>query len=681
MRIYLAQLTHERNSVFQNHCFPLAVGFIGSYLKKEFGEQVDIELFKSTKDLNEAFARATPDVLMLSSYMWNYNLTLSYTEEARAQCKDLLIIVGGPHISLDPAERQRFLREHPAIDAYVLFEGERVAKEIITTFLNTKSREAVKRLAVTQSAIIAVNANEDVAKTSGDVDRFSRIGLKGSSLSLNDIPSPYLNGMFDKFFKDAEIPLIETNRGCPFTCSFCQQGGEYYTKVVHFDVERVRQEIMYIADKIDKEKIDAYVLEVADPNFGMFERDREICAAIREAQEKTGYPKYVGCSTGKNKADVIIENTSLLQLGTIQLRSAMQSLHTETLDAIKRKNIKVDAYYQIQKDMDAKGLENNTDMMLGLPLETKSSHFKGIFDLIDAGIREFSCVQTIVLPGIEMELKSYKEKYGIKTKYRFIPEGIGQYNILGKEKNVAEIEEIIVQTNTMSYEDYFECRKLHLLLMIFHNTRLLSTVYKYLEDLNIKKSEIVKRLYEYYPQNQTLKSLLEVFKQDTESELFNQLSDINFDSPNNEAVSYNKIFKHLSIVWFEHKDIILETLTTVLLDILGPENASEIDELVEIIRIGMVDPFQYLERRVIQIQSKKLQRVLSSQLEYYPSDRQLTTIRIINNLYKTPEDRINKMVYKLRPVNLMLKISLTKSEESSNSMATSMATETSEAAY
>lgn len=681
MRIYLAQLTHERNSVFQNHCFPLAVGFIGSYLKKEFGEQVDIELFKSTKDLNEAFARATPDVLMLSSYMWNYNLTLSYTEEARAQCKDLLIIVGGPHISLDPAERQRFLREHPAIDAYVLFEGERVAKEIITTFLNTKSREAVKRLAVTQSAIIVVNANEDVAKTSGDVDRFSRIGLKGSSLSLNDIPSPYLNGMFDKFFKDAEIPLIETNRGCPFTCSFCQQGGEYYTKVVHFDVERVRQEIMYIADKIDKEKIDAYVLEVADPNFGMFERDREICAAIREAQEKTGYPKYVGCSTGKNKADVIIENTSLLQLGTIQLRSAMQSLHTETLDAIKRKNIKVDAYYQIQKDMDAKGLENNTDMMLGLPLETKSSHFKGIFDLIDAGIREFSCVQTIVLPGIEMELKSYKEKYGIKTKYRFIPEGIGQYNILGKEKNVAEIEEIIVQTNTMSYEDYFECRKLHLLLMIFHNTRLLSTVYKYLEDLNIKKSEIVKRLYEYYPQNQTLKSLLEVFKQDTESELFNQLSDINFDSPNNEAVSYNKIFKHLSIVWFEHKDIILETLTTVLLDILGPENASEIDELVEIIRIGMVDPFQYLERRVIQIQSKKLQRVLSSQLEYYPSDRQLTTIRIINNLYKTPEDRINKMVYKLRPVNLMLKISLTKSEESSNSMATSMATETSEAAY
>src|SRR3989338_10367653 len=98
MRIYLAQLTHEKNGVFQNHCFPLAIGFIGSYLKREFGEKVEVELFKSTKDLNEAFARQAPDVLMFSSYMWNYNLSLAYLEEARARYNDLLIVVGGPHI-------------------------------------------------------------------------------------------------------------------------------------------------------------------------------------------------------------------------------------------------------------------------------------------------------------------------------------------------------------------------------------------------------------------------------------------------------------------------------------------------------------------------------------------------------------------------------------------------------
>ena len=672
MRIYLAQLTHEQNGVFQNHCFPLAIGYIGSYLKKEFGKEIDVELFKSTKDLNEAFARQVPDVLMFSSYMWNYNLSLAYLEEARAQYNDLLIVVGGPHISLDPEERIKFLKDHPAIDAYVLFEGEIAAKEIISEFMKTKSREGVKKLA--HPSVIVFRDDQEISPQ-GNVERTSRIGLKGSSFSLNDIPSPYLTGMFDKFFKDAEIPLIETNRGCPFTCTFCQQGGEYYTKVVHYDVSRVREEIMYIADKIHREKIDAYVLEIADPNFGMFERDHDICVAIREAQDKTGYPKYVGCSTGKNKADIIIENTSLLKLGTIQLRSAMQSLHLATLDAIKRKNIKLDAYYQIQKDMDARGLENNTDIMLGLPLETKESHFQGIFDLIDAGIREFSCVQTIVLPGIEMELKSYKEKYGIKTKYRFIPEGIGKYEILGKEKNVGELEEIIIQTNTMSYDDYFECRKLHLLLMIFHNTRLMSTVYKFLDELNIRKSDVVRYLYNN--QSKELVALLEAFKEDTRAELFDRASDVEFDWSRNEAVSYNKIFKHLSIVWFQHKDVIIDSLRKALLSILGPEHSPETEELVRVMSAAMVNPFGDVQKHVIHIQSEKLKGVLGEQLELQPSDRQLTTIRIINNLYKTPQDRINKLVYKLRPVNLMLKMNLPESDE----IVKVAASEVSEAAY
>lgn len=672
MRIYLAQLTHEQNGVFQNHCFPLAIGFVGVHLKKEFGGQVEVELFKSVKDLNDAFARQAPDVLMFSNYMWNFNLTRAYVEEARAQHKNLLIIVGGPHISLDPAERLKFLEENPAIDVYVLFEGEKAASEIIATFLKTGSREAVREMV--HPSVIAWRGDREIP-LQGNVERTSRIGLKGSSFSLDDIPSPYLTGMLDKFFKNAEIPLIETNRGCPFTCVFCQQGGEYYTKVVHFDVSRVREEIMYIADKIHREKIDAYVLEIADPNFGMFERDRDICVAIREAQDRTGYPKYVGCSTGKNKADTIIENTSLLKSGTIQLRSAMQSLHAETLDAIKRKNIKLETYYQIQKEMDARGLENNTDIMLGLPLETKESHFQGIFDLIDAGIREFSCVQTIVLPGIEMGLKSYKEKYGIKTKYRFIPEAIGKYEILGKEKNVGELEEIIIQTNAMSYDDYFECRKLHLLLMIFHNTRLMLTVYKFLDELNIKKSDVVRYLYNH--QSRELVALLEDFKEDTRAELFDRAGDVEFDWSRNEAVSYNKIFKHLSIVWFQHKDVIIGSLRKALLSVLGRGHSPEIEELIHIMSAAMVNPFGDVQKQVVAIESERLKSVLGEQLELKPSDRQLTTIRVINNLYKTPEDRINKLVYKLRPVNLMLKMNLPESDEGRKVAAT----EASEAAY
>jgi len=40
---------------------------------------------------------------------------------------------------------------------------------------------------------------------------------------LDEIPSPYLTGVLDKFFDGKLAPFIETNRGCPFTCSFAIQ--------------------------------------------------------------------------------------------------------------------------------------------------------------------------------------------------------------------------------------------------------------------------------------------------------------------------------------------------------------------------------------------------------------------------------------------------------------------------
>ena len=64
---------------------------------------------------------------------------------------------------------------------------------------------------------------------------------------LDEIPSPYLNGMLDKFFDGKLTPFLETNRGCPFTCSFCHTGADYYHKLNKFFSEkRVQDEIDYV---------------------------------------------------------------------------------------------------------------------------------------------------------------------------------------------------------------------------------------------------------------------------------------------------------------------------------------------------------------------------------------------------------------------------------------------------
>ena len=92
--------------------------------------------------------------------------------------------------------------------------------------------------------------------------------------SLDDIPSPYLTGLLDKFFDGRLSPLMQTNRGCPFQCTFCVDGNDEKQKINQFNMERVISEINYIG-KHNHNKTN--LMMIADVNFGMMPRDRKIC--------------------------------------------------------------------------------------------------------------------------------------------------------------------------------------------------------------------------------------------------------------------------------------------------------------------------------------------------------------------------------------------------------------------
>ena len=73
------------------------------------------------------------------------------------------------------------------------------------------------------------------------------------------------------FFDFPLIPMIETTRGCPFTCTFCTEGQSYWTKVRRKPRDVVENEVSYISDKMntlptEKRRTD---LLIADSNFGI----------------------------------------------------------------------------------------------------------------------------------------------------------------------------------------------------------------------------------------------------------------------------------------------------------------------------------------------------------------------------------------------------------------------------
>ena len=73
----------------------------------------------------------------------------------------------------------------------------------------------------------------------------------------------------------------------------------------------------------------------------------------------------------------------------------------------------------------------------------------------------------MILPGTELGSQETKEKYKMKTKFRVVPRCYGSYEVYGRETNVAEIEEICTSHNTLSFDDYLECRKMNLIINIF----------------------------------------------------------------------------------------------------------------------------------------------------------------------------------------------------------------------
>ena len=74
LKIYLCDLTYD-TIIFVSDTIPINIGFISSFVNRKLGDKVDIELFKYPNDLLKRVEQDPPDILGLSNYSWNSNLS------------------------------------------------------------------------------------------------------------------------------------------------------------------------------------------------------------------------------------------------------------------------------------------------------------------------------------------------------------------------------------------------------------------------------------------------------------------------------------------------------------------------------------------------------------------------------------------------------------------------------
>jgi radical SAM superfamily enzyme YgiQ (UPF0313 family) len=458
-KIYMADLTHD-GMMLSSNVFPLSIGLIASYIIKHRPNQVQVELFKYTSDLSNSIATSVPKIVAFANYSWNFSLARAYAETIKEAWPETIIIFGGPNYGLTDEELKIFWsRFGHIIDFYVAKEGEEGFLQLYDGLRELNFD--IKRFKNCRSLIGNVHYFID-----GEVV----LGPELARIKLDQLPSPYLDGIMDKFFDDKLIPLIHTTRGCPFKCSFCTEGSVYYNKVEQ-RIDPLEKEMQYISKRI-KGPPDLFI---SDANFGMFKQDIKKAEIIKQCQRDYGYPKYIHVSTGKNQKERVIEIVQSLN-GAISMAASLQSTDPTVLENIDRSNISAEKLMEVGKKANTAEMGTYSELILGLPGDTFDKHENSLRDTVTMEFDNIRMYQLIMLPQTKLNTPQSRQEYGMQTGFRIMPRSFGQYSI-GEHKFVAvESEEILVASNTLSHEDYVRARELDLTVEILHNGRIHSEI-------------------------------------------------------------------------------------------------------------------------------------------------------------------------------------------------------------
>lgn len=474
-KIYMVQPNSQYgNSIY----FPYAAGSLISYAftNDTIKENYEFKgfIYKKT-DINTVVESLDlPFLVGFSCYVWNYEYNKVLAKRIKEVYPECIIVFGGHQIY-----HKSDVLNSTCVDICVFGEGEEIFREILLSLINKKTLKNIPNIAYKENGVLVFTQKKNC--------------------NIPERVSPYLEGYFDSLIEDEKdlvfSAILETNRGCPNKCAFCDWGNEK-AKVKIYDMDLVKAEI----DWMSKNKIE--YCYCADANFGLFERDREIVEYLIQKKLANGYPQKFQATYSKNNAETVFGINQLLNKVGMSKGATLsfQSMHQNVLDEIYRKNMPIENFHKLMSLYAESGIATYSELILGLPGESYDSFADGIEQLLECGqhmsINFFNCE---LLSNSIMNDEAYMKKHCIE--YSITEQH--QYHVVPNESDIVEFSKIIVSTATMPKEDWIKSNILSVFVRAFHNLGLLQCIAIYLYyEKNIKYIDFYSDIIKWAQKNE-----------------------------------------------------------------------------------------------------------------------------------------------------------------------------------
>ncbi len=423
-----------------------------------------------------------PTVVGFSLYVWNETFSLKLAKELKHHLKDTIIVVGGPQADIQ--YNTDYFKLHPYVDLVIPSDayGERSILDILDTITESTSTPKWDNLQYSY-----------YPDSQGNI-KFNSLAPKKREFKWPSNPfraqESYIKSLIDN--RDYFIMiLIETSRGCPYKCSFCDWGGGVFTKVVKKEFATVLDEITWAGENA----ID--MLSFTDANFGAFDIDIEYIKHLIDVNKKYGFPSGVKIQPTKSKIHNLFKIYSML--ADANLLSHYQ-ISIQDLDDNVKKNVdridfsfeeQISMFHQLQQH---KYLPVYIEMILGLPgsslATVKDSIHKISLEKLASPVGHFWAL----LPTTPAYNPVYREKYKLVTVNGKTSYGADAGSSALREKSICITDDITTEfvVGSFSYttDEWINMHLLQLFTASVQGSEILNLIADYLwQTYNIKYGE------------------------------------------------------------------------------------------------------------------------------------------------------------------------------------------------